>query len=144
MNMRGAPRVSSPILAVASVACVVAGVVTTVTASAEAVDSAAIGIPLLHRKLLSHNIENFRKLSDGGAYNALNGDADIADQVTATTCLPKDDFVRARDGQFILGGKSSILPPLFRTSTLYMYRMLLFSYTHTVCRDHHLIAHNRT
>lgn len=103
--MRGAR--APPVFAFAFLACVGSGVVATVTASsAEAVGSAAIGAPLVHhRKLLSHNIENFRKLSDGGAYNALNGDADIADQVTATTCLPDDDFVRVSDGKFILGGK---------------------------------------
>ena len=99
--MRGA-RVS-PILAAAAVACVAAGVVTTASASAAA--AAAAGTPLLHRKLLTHNSENFRVVTDGGAHNALNGDADIEDQVTATTCLPADDFVRTSGGKFTLGGR---------------------------------------
>ena len=49
--------------------------------------------------MLTHDADWFREQQDGGAHNALPGvtepGADIADMVSATTCLP-DDFVKVR------------------------------------------------
>lgn len=125
----------SPILAAAAVACVAAGVVTTASASAAA--AAAAGTPLLHRKLLNHNSENFRVLAEGGAHNALNGDADIEDQVTATTCLPTDDFVRTSGGKFTLAGRREsreILFPSRQSSSFNSSSILSLSSSSTPAR----------
>ena len=57
------------------------------------------------RVLLDHDADRFRVLDDGGAHNALNYDKPLEDQATATTCNPRDDFVRTSGGQFTLGGE---------------------------------------
>lgn len=107
MQKMRAGRVS-PVLAAAAFACVAAGVVTTASAAAAA-DAAAAGTPLLlHRKLLNHNSDSFRTLEEGGAHNALKEGVDVADQVSATTCLPTDDFVRTSGGKFTLGGRETV------------------------------------
>jgi hypothetical protein len=59
----------------------------------------APGTAPLHRKLLVHDSTWFRGEPKGGGYNALPvPGGDVADQVTATTCLPQDDFVRVSVG----------------------------------------------
>jgi mannan endo-1,4-beta-mannosidase len=57
------------------------------------------------RKLLDHDVASFRAIEDGGAHNALDPARDVDDQTRATTCLPRDDFVRANGALFELGGK---------------------------------------
>ena len=57
------------------------------------------------RVLLDHDADRFRVVDGGGAHNALNYDKPLEDQTTATTCNPRDDFVRTSGGQFTLGGE---------------------------------------
>jgi hypothetical protein len=90
-------RVVTPLLAAASVFCLAAVV------TASPADSSTV-----HRKLLKHDINDFRTLAEGGAHNALSPGADIANSVSATTCLPTDDFVRTGGGKFLLGGTRDI------------------------------------
>ena len=52
------------------------------------------------RQLLDHDASWFRAQMHGGAHNALDPGRDVSDQVTQTTCLPSDAFVRvAGDGK---------------------------------------------
>jgi mannan endo-1,4-beta-mannosidase len=59
------------------------------------------------RQLLDHDSVWFRGESTGGAHNALDSSRSVDDQVRATTCLPRDAFVRvASDGTtFELNGE---------------------------------------
>jgi hypothetical protein len=118
----------SPLLAAATVACLAAGVVT--SASAAAAATAGTHASLGHRKLLSHNEDNFRVLEEGGAHNALSA-GDVADQVSATTCLPQDDFVRTSGGKFTLGGRETrthALDTCFRVAPLSLLGISLFCF----------------
>jgi len=70
--------------------------------------SPAAAVPT--RALLDHNEGWFRTQLTGGAHNALDPSRPIEDQVTATTCLPTDQFVRVSPSgkTFELNGKPFI------------------------------------
>jgi len=78
---------------------------------------------------LKHNIDDFRALEEGGAHNALSLGTDIANSVTATTCLPTDEFVRATGGKFYLGGRDkerSCFPSSFETPFYFIFPLPAF------------------
>lgn len=60
------------------------------------------------RALLGHEADDFRAEVHGGMHNALDPNLALDDQVTRTTCLPSDDFVRTKNNKFTLGGRDFV------------------------------------
>ena len=60
------------------------------------------------RALLGHDADDFRAEVHGGMHNALDPNLALDDQVTRTTCLPSDAFVRLRGNKFTLGGRDFV------------------------------------
>ena len=61
------------------------------------------------RALLGHDADDFRAEVHGGMHNALDPNLALDDQVTRTTCLPSDAFVRTNgSNKFTLGGRDFV------------------------------------
>ena len=60
------------------------------------------------RALLDHDADDFRAEVHGGMHNALDPNLPLDDQVTRTTCLDSDDFVRTNGNKFTLGGRDFV------------------------------------